>query len=58
VGKLISYSVCGTECYFEFCLFEKVGNVGSFLAYIGETGPLLRGCSGCCWSCWVLGGGV
>ena len=34
------------ECYFEFCLSEEVGNVGSFLAYIGEAGPLLLGCSG------------
>jgi len=46
------------ECYFEFCLSEEVGNVGSFLAYIGEAGPLLLGCSGCSWSCWVKGGGV
>ena len=45
------------ECYFEFCLSEEVGNVGSFLAYVGEAGPLMLGCSGCCWSCWVMGGG-
>ena len=45
------------ECYFEFCLSEDVGNVGSFLAYVGDAGPLLLGCLGCCWSCLVMGGG-
>ena len=40
------------------CLSEEVGNVGSFLPYVGEAGPLLLSCSGCCWSCWVMGGGL
>jgi len=44
-------------CYFKFCLSEEAGNVGSFFAYVGEAGPLLLGCSGSCWSCWVVVGG-
>jgi len=46
------------ECCSEFCLFEEVGIVGSFLAYVGEGGPLLLGILGCCWSCLVLDGGL
>jgi len=43
VGEYISYSVCGVECYFEFCLSEEDGKVGSILAYTGVAGPLLLG---------------
>jgi hypothetical protein len=46
VGERISYIVCGAECYLEFCLSEDVGNVGCFLAYVGEAGPFLLSCSG------------
>ena len=57
MGEESSYSVCGAECYFEFCLSKDVGNVGRLLAYIGEGGPILLCCAGCCWSYWIMGGG-
>ena len=48
MGEEFSYSVCGAECYFEFCLSEEVVNVERLLAYIGEGGRILLGCAGCC----------
>jgi hypothetical protein len=57
VGEQISYSVCGAECYFEFCPSEDVGNVGGFLAYVGEADPFLLSCSGRYLSYWVMGRG-
>ena len=46
VGEEFSYSVKGSECYFEFCLSEEFGNVERLLAYIGEGFPSLLRCAG------------
>ena len=35
----IPYRVVSAEGYFEVGLSEYVGNVGSFLTYVGERGP-------------------
>ena len=48
MGEEISNSVCGAECYFQFCLSEEFGNLERLLAYIGEGGLILLGCAGCC----------
>jgi hypothetical protein len=40
----VPYSVFGAECYFEVCLSKYVCDVGGFLTYIGEAGPLFLRC--------------
>jgi hypothetical protein len=58
VGEQISYSVCGAEGYFEFCLSEDVSNVGGFFAFVGEAGPFLLCCAGRYLSYWAVGRGL
>jgi len=48
------YGVIGAVGYSEVCPCEHIGNVGSFLTYVGESGPSV---SRCLWNlllCWSM----
>jgi len=54
----IPYSVIGAECYFEVYPSKYVGDVGSFLTYIGEDDSLFLRCLGDLFMPWDVDRGV